>query len=80
MTMLAISKDTIKQGELGLATVTVKLPFYLCAFGMDNKVLPGYMDTAVYNGIMHFYTAMWLHFRNVATNMSYKVCSHISEM
>ena len=41
------------------------------------RVLPGYMDMAVYDVIMYFST-MWLHFRNVATNMSYKVCSHIS--
>ena len=45
-----------------------------------KEALPGYMDMAVYNVIMHFSTVMWLHFRNVATNMSYKVCSHISEM
>ena len=43
-----------------------------------NMALPGYMDMAVYNVIMHFSTEMWLHFRNVATHMPYKVCSHIS--
>ena len=41
-----------------------------------SLVLPGYMDTA--DIIMHFSTEMWIHFRNVATNMSYKVCKHIS--
>ena len=45
-----------------------------------NLALPGYMDMAVYNVIMHFSTEMWLHFRNVATHMPYKVCSHISEI
>ena len=49
----------------------------------EMPVLPGYINTAVYNVIMHFSTRMWLHFRNVATNMSYKFvatflkCSHI---
>ena len=31
--------------------------------------LPGYMDIAVYNIVLYFSTEMWLHFRNVATNL-----------
>ena len=48
-------------------------------FVIRIKALPGYMDTAIYN-VMYFSTEMWLHFRNVATNLIGHICSHISEM
>ena len=40
----------------------------------ETSVLPGYMDMA--DVVMHFSTEMWLHFRNVATNMSYTASRH----
>ena len=57
--------------------------YYLCCdihfkMKLQYQALPGYMDKAVYNVVMYYSTEMWLHFRNVATNLIGRICSHIS--
>ena len=59
--------------------MTIKLLMYTVSSGCLLSALPGYMDKAVYN-VMYFSAEMWLHFRNVATNLIGHICSHISEM
>ena len=77
-----------RPGALNICAVSTLGGSSICKIWLETQLwphislraLPGYMDMAVYNVIMHFSTVMWLHFRNVATNLIGHICSHISEM